>query len=84
MRSADCPRCEGCDRDEPHHWMEDGNTLTGVACKHCPAIAVECCACAGGGVVDSEDGPGEVPCPECGGKGIVEVEVKHAGASRSE
>jgi hypothetical protein len=68
-----CPRCEGCDHEEPrHHWIDDGATLTGFACKHCPAIAVECCACGGGGVIEDDDDY-TVECPACHGAGYVEV-----------
>jgi phage/plasmid primase-like uncharacterized protein len=72
-----CPRCESCDHDEPHHWMEDMATLTGFGCKHCPAIAVECSACCGDGEVESEESEdgtqGLVSCSECDGRGLVEV-----------
>lgn len=76
-----CPRCEGCDHDEPHHWMED-NCLTGLCCKHCPALGIECYACAGSGEGEEEDDSGvghDGACRECGGAGIIEVQKVTTG-----
>lgn len=70
-----CPSCSECNPETPHHWMED-NCLTGLCCKHCPAIAVQCYACGGSGEGEEEDETGlgrDGVCGECGGAGIVEV-----------
>ncbi len=72
MAKRTCRKCSECDHDEPrHHWIDDGDNLTGWSCKHCEAIAVECMACAGTG--DGDYLLGDNKCEACHGEGIVEV-----------
>lgn len=72
LESLECRRCSECP-DGPHHWIDDGYTLTGWTCKHCEAIGVQCYHCAGEGMVPENYGPGELTCPSCHGEGVVEV-----------
>ncbi len=74
MSRINCRRCSECP-EGPHHWIDDFESLTGISCKHCPAIGVECAHCGGTAEFGDGDGDDQVPtvCSVCAGEGIIEV-----------
>ncbi len=74
-------RCELCDGypEGDHCWTDDvgvgyGKDTHDCACRHCPAVGMECGGCDGIGVAwDDDDGEaGAINCPECDGQGVIE------------